>query len=491
MKPDRISDERMRLFESVLSERADAETFAALERLLEQDPRAREEFAWYSRIDVDLRHAFRTGMIPDDSGAPRIVQLPHTAAGAPLTQRRTTWRRAGWIGSAVAAALLLLYFQLGTDRSGELSSITRLLTRPPGPVATLSQQNNAVWQGTQIENDQAILEGDMLTLIKGEARISVGSGAEIAVVGPCSMTFVTDDLVQLHSGEVTVQVAEWAKGFKVVTEAMEVIDLGTTFTVSATRGVEKTGVIKGQVRVSPRTGPTTGPRSLLLSEGEAIKIDRAAGGLERLPLVLEDFEAIDFGESQPYKPVALHNTGVGFQVGDEDPHWRVIARPGEPVKPQYAVVCEPDERYMPNDPLQSQWVSTVDWRESEPNSVYTFQARFDLTGFDLQSIQLFGRFLADNGISEVRVNGQSIRVESWADNEYGQEFEKPQFRTINVTGGLVQGENAIEIDVWNGTYQHLTPETPNPMSLRVEWLAFGRQDSREHAANLLEPLIRK
>jgi hypothetical protein len=168
-------------------------------------------------------------------------------------------------------------------------------------------------------------------------------------------------------------------------------------------------------------------------------------------------------------------------VGDEDPYWRVIAGPKETLAaPQFAMVCAPDERYLPNDRTSSQWVSMAKWRQAAPNSIYTFETKFDLTGFDLATVQLFGRFLADNGIHEVRVNGRPVNLESWIDNVPGQQFTQPQFRTVNVTDGLLAGANIIEIDVWNALFQpaHVHKTTPNPMALRVEWEGFGRPKTR-------------
>ena len=169
-------------------------------------------------------------------------------------------------------------------------------------------------------------------------------------------------------------------------------------------------------------------------------------------------------------------------------------------RPQYAIVCVPDERYMPNDRKSSQWVSMVNWRKADPNSTYTFQTTFDLTGFDRATVQLFGRFLADNGIKEVRVNGKPAILESWVDNTPGQHFSQPQFRSVNVSEGLIEGTNTIEIDVWNGLMLPADKNraTPNPMALRVEWEGFGRPrhsrnrstDENEKQAQLLGPSVR-
>ncbi|MCA9238976.1 MAG: hypothetical protein KDA37_02200, partial [Planctomycetales bacterium] len=163
------------------------------------------------------------------------------------------------------------------------------------------------------------------------------------------------------------------------------------------------------------------------------------------------------------------------------PYWRIVAGPDESSqRGRFAVVCKPDARYLPNDPDDSQWVSMPSWRTAQRNTVYTFQTEFELDGYDLSTIQLFGRFLADNGVREVRVNGSPVEVESWVDNQSWQEFDHSQFRFVNVTSGLVKGKNVIEIDVWNGIFQEPAQSRgdPNPMALRVEWYAFGRQTNQ-------------
>jgi hypothetical protein len=339
--------------------------------------------------------------------------------------------------------------------------------------------HGAKWEGLQLKDGQAISEGDQIYLVAGEARISMGFGAEITAKAPCALTFVAADRVELELGEVAVHVAEWARGFTVETAEMEVVDLGTTFTVSASPHTSsETNVLKGQVRVSPRQRTADDPRSVLVSEGEALRVD-VKGQRSARDIAPADLAAwSEWGSMVPYHPIGLHNTGHDIDVGDQDPNWRVISGPADSFsEPQFAMVCVPDVRYLPNERETSQWVSMANWRNATPNSVFTFQTTFDLTGFDLTTVQLFGRFLADNGIREVRVNGKPAELESWSDNVLGQKFEHPQFRTVNVTNGLINGTNVIEIDVWNGTFVQTAAPTPNPMALRVEWQAFGRKTS--------------
>lgn len=411
------------------------------------------------------------------------------AANGSLIQKQATPRIAFLLysallgGLAAAVCFVMVVLNRGPlDESPSQVAITSICSasRPPAPVATLSLQSDAKWEGQQWVIGHTFREGDTIELLTGEAQISVGFGAEIATEGPSSLTFLAHDRLQLQSGEVTVHVAEWAKGFTVVTDSMEVVDLGTTFTVTAgDGGKDETRVHKGLVRVHPRSASVSEERGFLVSEGESLTV--APDGRHENQLILPDqlIDSRELSKVVPYHPVELYNTGLGLKVGDEDPHWVIVAGPdGVFERPEYAMVCVPDERYLANAPELSQWVSLPSWRTATANSTFTFQTRFDLTGYDLSTIQLFGRFLADNGIQNVRVNGHAVEVKSWSDNLLGQKFGPDQFRFVDITGGLVQGENVVEIDVWNGVFGSLKSDmntTPNPMALRVEWCAFGRR----------------
>lgn len=515
-------DNLLSLFDAVLNERADEEQIRRLDALLAEDPEVVEMYVLYSQQEVDLRHTLKTDCVH----AGELSVAPGAALRGPQSfDRRSRSNRllTAWLASAatllVAACLVYLVSNRETPLAGNVAEpaphtanaagpavgeivqqappaspiVTRpkdkpelgdmLFSRTPVPVAVLTAESEAVWQGPKIFLGQSLREGDAVTLVKGDIRISMGFGAEIAAKGPCALRLVARDRVQLESGEVAVHVADWAHGFTVETPAMDVIDLGTTFVVSASPDDSaEASVIKGQIRVSPRKTVGGGPRSVLVSEGESLMVESTG---RRKSIETKPEDVIDFGIEQPFRPIGLHNTGYGFAVGDEDPYWRVIKGPeGKFTGPQYAMVCVPDERYMENNPESSQWVSMVKWREAAPYSTYTFQTTFDLTGFDLSTVQLFGRFLADNGVKEVRVNGQPVMLESWVDNTPGQLFSQPQFRTVNVSEGLVEGVNTIELDVWNAIMQpaEKNKNTPNPMALRVEWEGFGRPKHAEKGA---------
>jgi hypothetical protein len=144
-------------------------------------------------------------------------------------------------------------------------------------------------------------------------------------------------------------------------------------------------------------------------------------------------------------------------------------------------VCVPDERYAPNEPERSQWISVAkDLRPGGlPNSLFTFETTFDLSGFDLETVTVAAQILADNGVRAIRINGEPAPVEPWDDNQPDQLFHRNRFRIVEIRRGFVPGLNKLEIDVWNGIYNKEGMKAdPNPVSARVEFQAFGRLEGR-------------
>jgi hypothetical protein len=348
--------------------------------------------------------------------------------------------------------------------------------RQPQPIARYDGGQEAEWLGEAGPiTGHNFVEGDSVYLIKGSARISMSSGAELMLRAPCFITLSSADSVQLEEGVVTAQVAEWGRGFTVSTEALSVVDLGTKFAVSAgADGVAEAHVLDGQVRIKPLATATADRRSLLLSGGEAIRVESLHNSAKRLAADRQRYDA-EMGDQLPFRPIAIQNTGMALVEGDEDSNWRVTAGPKSILSngPQFAVVAKADGRYLGNDANRSQWISVSNPVRPgiEPNSLCTFETTFDLTGYELSTVMVAAQVLADNGVRAVRINGQPVAMKAWELNERDQTFNK--FQVVEIKEGFVAGANKVEFDVWNGVDRY-KPADPNPMALRVEWQAYGR-----------------
>jgi ferric-dicitrate binding protein FerR (iron transport regulator) len=454
-----------------------------LNDLLESSDDARRALLFCGMMEAELAvHA------SEEAAQDRALEAiaSNAIAGGYTPSKRKLRRPSGmqfsrWFLRGALACLVLCATGLLFQRRPVAAPSVNLAKRVPQPVGSLKSAPGAKFAGKSLKPGDAFTEGDVVVLESGEANVSMASGAEFALKAPAELKFDTAHHVELRRGLLTAHVAAWGSGFTVDTSAMRVVDLGTRFAISASTDDVETHVLQGQVRVQPLASTVSGRRSVLLTQGEGIRVDSGADEPVRFTAPKEQRPATP-EKFSPFKPVTLWSTGIGLAEGDEDPHWRITAgtKGGNYDKPQFAVVCKSDARYAANEPQRSQWLSFAkDLRPGGmPRSIFTFETTFDLTGFDPATVMVAAQILADNGVRAMRINGNSVPIVPWDDNAYAQTFNNNQFRLVKIRDGFVAGKNRIEVDVWNGIYRMAGSEhDPNPMSLRVEFQGFGRLSS--------------
>jgi hypothetical protein len=146
-------------------------------------------------------------------------------------------------------------------------------------------------------------------------------------------------------------------------------------------------------------------------------------------------------------PIVLFNTGVGLKKGDPDPHWQVVARSDDPkFKPQPAVVRGlRDGIFLEDDPARSQWLSLVVGDVGFPQDVvFVFRTTFDMTGMLPSKALLRGKFLADDRLVGIRLNGRRLPVPLHRD---GGPFV--DWTNFQISSGFVRGINVLEFDALN------------------------------------------
>ena len=117
--------------------------------------------------------------------------------------------------------------------------------------------------------------------------------------------------------------------------------------------------------------------------------------------------------------------------------------------------------WLANDPGRSRWLSTANGPPFVPNGVtYTFRTTFEVAGALPETFVLRGRFIGDNRVDAIRLNGKSVRMPDHGNDAFDR------FTGFTVEKGFVEGTNTLEFDVYNGTPGD--GET-GPMGLRVEW----------------------
>jgi len=468
----RNKSELLDLLSAVWDDRLDAESRARLEDLLAQDDFAAIELLTsYSRLHLDLEWLVSSKAAQDKA----LASLGKLRADRKLQARRRLDRRMiGFVGIAAGLMLSVFYFWFSSWPGHDH------LVRPPQLVGEVVRVEIAdPTSGPALKIGDAVVQGQTIDIPKGFAQLSLGYGADVVLEGPCRAQIAASDRVALERGTLAVRAAKWATGFVVQTNDMRATDLGTWFSVKSAGGKSQLHVLEGLVLAKPVKSRAAIDPSRRVTADQAV--DLMPGGAFRSIQFRRDAAADRLRQFIPLRPIKMWNTGIDLRVGEKDPHWTVT--PGHQqagTVPQPAIVSAPHGSYGINEPQRSQWIS-VDRGTTDgvpARSRYTFETTFDLTGFDLSSVWISGGVLADDGVDEVRLNGNRLDIAAWKNWGYGVIYAT--FHPIEIRNGFVPGINRLAFVVKNETFIYRSergfdlPETPNPMALRTEWQAFGR-----------------
>jgi hypothetical protein len=266
--------------------------------------------------------------------------------------------------------------------------------------------------------------------------------------------------------------------FSVRTPTAIVTDLGTEFGVEVDRsGATRSHVFQGKVKVELANGGNDA-EALIVGEMEETTVE---AGRNRTVKVIrgtgQSPAPTGFVRRMPsWVPIKVFGTGAGLKEGERDPHWQIVARSDNPrFQPQAAVVATAVPVYLSNESSRSQWISTDGSLPGMPGGLYTFRTTFELGDALPESAVLQGRFIADNHVDAIRLNGRAVPVLPHSGTAPFVEFHS--FKIVN---GFVRGTNVLEIVVYNNPAIQTIGQRPSgaPMALRVELKAFGLRASR-------------
>lgn len=185
----------------------------------------------------------------------------------------TSWRWF-WIGGslAAAAALASMFF---VGRSTQSAPAT-FAARPPALVARVTAAKDAEWRGKPLLPGTQVAKGQNLELIAGYAEITFDSGARVILEAPAQLTVNSAWESTLRTGTLKAIVPTQAIGFRVSNPSVEVVDLGTEFTmIAGSDGGTEVLVLKGEVEAAPRVSKAIEQDVLLLRENESRRFARS------------------------------------------------------------------------------------------------------------------------------------------------------------------------------------------------------------------------
>jgi hypothetical protein len=162
-------------------------------------------------------------------------------------------------------------------------------------------------------------------------------------------------------------------------------------------------------------------------------------------------------------PILIYNTGVdaaGLPVANGtigDLHYVLTSVPGgtSELIAITSVGGFPIPPWVGDDSI-STWIRPNNSLVTDPEGMYDFRTTFNMTGLDLASAVLLGRWATDNPGIDILINGVSTGI--------GDPGEFVAWsNTFTIGGGFVAGVNTLDFIVQNGS-----GSVGNPTGLRVE-----------------------
>ncbi len=212
---------------------------AELSRWLAESNEARQFYVRALGLSASLHH-YASEMqteARDAGGREKIIQAD-------------IWWRVAGLAAAVSVAFLLWFSfrQKTASPSPDLQNIEY--------VARVTGSNDSQWNsGLSLRTGDRLHKGQQLNLIKGLAEVTFDSGAQVILDGPVSLDVNSAWDATLRRGTIKAHVPPEAIGFRVSNPAVDVVDLGTEFTMIADNsGAAEVLVLKGEVEVALARG---------------------------------------------------------------------------------------------------------------------------------------------------------------------------------------------------------------------------------------------
>ncbi len=187
-----------------------------------------------------------------------------------------------WLGALAAAACVVFAFLFFWQRPARNSAAAA--PQADEYVARLTGAKDCRWAGAApaMRPGNYLRKGQSLDLAAGFAEITFDSGAQVVLEGPASLDLNSAWDATLRRGLLKANVPVEAMGFRISNPSVEVVDLGTVFTMIADgTGAADVLVLKGMVETSSRD--SAGQRTIVLHENQSRHFGRAGVSQVRDP----------------------------------------------------------------------------------------------------------------------------------------------------------------------------------------------------------------
>ena len=173
-----------------------------------------------------------------------------------------------WLGFLAAAACVVFGVWIFSQRATRDTTTAGL--QPDEYVARITGSKQCQWANgdPSARPGNFLRKGQRLELAQGYAEITFDSGAQVVLEGPASLDVNSAWDATLLRGTLKASVPTEAMGFRISNPAVEVVDLGTEFTMVAdASGGAEVFVLKGKVEASAREAADQ--RTIVLHENQS------------------------------------------------------------------------------------------------------------------------------------------------------------------------------------------------------------------------------
>ncbi|WP_417376137.1 LamG-like jellyroll fold domain-containing protein [Gimesia maris] len=259
---------------------------AELERLLASDSEQRQLYIDYMQVHNGLTTWANETTEP-------ATWIPQPASETQPSQRKSPRFLLMLVSSLVAATLLLslAYYAGWNTRADSSSAIAELSIDQPADetsqpqtdhIALLTQAVGVEWDTNRNLQAGAGLSAGWLKLKQGTIQVELISGASILIEGPAAVKLISPLKAFCQFGKVRASVPEQAHGFTMETSRLNVVDLGTEFTLSLDQsGSGQVQVIDGKVELHSTDSQLTPANVQSLTTGEGVQFNQW-GMIDRL-----------------------------------------------------------------------------------------------------------------------------------------------------------------------------------------------------------------
>jgi len=310
--------------------------------------------------------------------------------------------------------------------------------------------------GLLLESQVAV--GRRINLDSGLLEITFHTGAKVILQGPAAFEVEANGgflRIGKLTGRLEEKTGDWNPSsavpnpdpFAIRTPTAIVTDLGTEFGVEVDQnGCTTSHVFRGSVQLRSLVSGEN-QEAFVLKENEGARVEVAENRVATISRVdVEPSRFVRRVSNQQWVPIKVFSTGIGLTVGQEDPHWQVVAIGGSPeFQSRRATVFRPESGWIGGSTGQPQWISTRPSRfeDVRNGTIYTFRTTFELKDVPLESVIVHGWFAVSKYVKAIRLNGESIPVPKQHNPAY--DF----FHEFTIDRGFVDGANVLEFDAVN------------------------------------------